>query len=76
VFENLQHDFPQRIVYRRAADTLIARIEADTPRARGRMADGRLPARVDRGVATHGKPDAWTQGRGAILRGNVLRSRG
>jgi len=35
VFENPAHDFPQRIIYRRAADTLIARIEADTPRARG-----------------------------------------
>lgn len=35
VFENPAHDFPQRIVYRRAADTLIARIEADTPRVRG-----------------------------------------
>jgi hypothetical protein len=35
VFENPAHDFPQRIIYRRAADTLVARIEADTPRARG-----------------------------------------
>jgi hypothetical protein len=35
VFENPTHDFPQRIIYRRAADTLVARIEADTPRARG-----------------------------------------
>ena len=35
VFENLAHDFPQRIIYRRAADTLTARIEADTPRVRG-----------------------------------------
>ena len=35
VFENPAHDFPQRIIYRRAADTLIARIEADTPRVRG-----------------------------------------
>lgn len=35
VFENLAHDFPQRIVYRRvAADTLVARIEGDTPRPR------------------------------------------
>ncbi len=28
VFENLQHDFPQRIIYhRRTADSLVARIE-------------------------------------------------
>lgn len=46
VFENPAHDFPQRIVYRRAADTLIARIEADTPRVRGsewRMMPARCP---------------------------------
>ena len=35
VFENPAHDFPQRIIYRRVADTLVARIEADTPQARG-----------------------------------------
>lgn len=35
-FENLAHDFPQRIAYRRVGpDTLVARIEADTPRQRG-----------------------------------------
>ena len=28
VFENLQHDFPQRIIYRREGDKLTARIEA------------------------------------------------
>lgn len=33
-FENPAHDFPQRIVYRRVADTLVARIEGDTPRPR------------------------------------------
>ena len=27
VFENLQHDFPQRIIYRRAGDALFARAE-------------------------------------------------
>jgi hypothetical protein len=27
VFENLAHDFPQRVIYRREADTLIGRIE-------------------------------------------------
>jgi hypothetical protein len=36
VFENPAHDFPQRITYRRVADTLIARIEADTPERRAR----------------------------------------
>ncbi len=36
VFENLAHDFPQRIVYRRVADTLVVRIEADVPERRGR----------------------------------------
>ena len=36
VFENLAHDFPQRIVYRRAgADSLIARIEGDRDGRRG-----------------------------------------
>ena len=31
-WENLQHDFPQRIIYRRGADgALIARIEGKTP---------------------------------------------
>lgn len=35
-FENRAHDFPQRIAYRRAAlDTLVARVEADTPAPRG-----------------------------------------
>jgi hypothetical protein len=29
VFENLEHDFPQRIIYRRAGDLLIVRIEGD-----------------------------------------------
>lgn len=28
VFENLAHDFPQRIIYQRAGDTLTARIES------------------------------------------------
>lgn len=28
VFENLQHDFPQRIIYSRAGQTLHARVEA------------------------------------------------
>ena len=33
VWENLKHDFPQRIIYRRGADgTLVARIEGTTPR--------------------------------------------
>jgi hypothetical protein len=27
VFENKQHDFPQRVIYRRESDQLIARIE-------------------------------------------------
>ena len=27
VFENLQHDFPQRIIYRRDGDRLCARVE-------------------------------------------------
>ncbi len=27
VFENLEHDFPQRVIYRKAADALPARIE-------------------------------------------------
>ena len=32
VFENLQHDFPQRIIYRkRGADSVIARIEGPGP---------------------------------------------
>lgn len=32
VWENLKHDFPQRIIYRRGADgSLIARIEGNTP---------------------------------------------
>jgi hypothetical protein len=30
VFENLEHDFPQRIIYRREGDQLIARIEGQT----------------------------------------------
>ena len=35
-FENLAHDFPQRIAYRRAgADTLVVRVETDTPAERG-----------------------------------------
>ena len=33
VWENLQHDFPQRIIYRRGTDgSLVARIEGTTPR--------------------------------------------
>ena len=33
VWENLKHDFPQRIIYRRGPDgSLIARIEGTTPR--------------------------------------------
>lgn len=28
IFENLQHDFPQRIIYRRTGDKLFARVEA------------------------------------------------
>ena len=36
VFENLGHDFPQRIVYRRDVDRLTARIEGE--------ADGQLDA--------------------------------
>lgn len=36
VWENLEHDFPQRIIYTRVADTLTARIEGGTgPEARG-----------------------------------------
>jgi hypothetical protein len=32
VFENLQHDFPQRVLYRRAGvDSLVARIEGPGP---------------------------------------------
>lgn len=32
VFENLAHDFPQRVIYRRAgADSLVARVEGTTP---------------------------------------------
>ncbi len=36
VFENLEHDFPQRIVYRRVGDRLTARVEGEVngnPRA-------------------------------------------
>jgi len=29
VFENLEHDFPQRIIYRREGDRLIARVEGE-----------------------------------------------
>lgn len=29
VFENLEHDFPQRILYRRQGDLMISRIEGD-----------------------------------------------
>lgn len=29
VFENLEHDFPQRIIYRRDGDRLTARIEGE-----------------------------------------------
>ena len=29
VFENLEHDFPQRIIYRREGDLLIVRIEGE-----------------------------------------------
>jgi hypothetical protein len=29
VFENLEHDFPQRIIYRRQGELMIARIEGD-----------------------------------------------
>jgi hypothetical protein len=35
-FENLAHDFPQRIIYRKCGDDLCARIEG--------MMDGRLEA--------------------------------
>ena len=31
VFENLEHDFPQRIIYRRQGDLMVARIEGDGP---------------------------------------------
>lgn len=34
VFENLEHDFPQRIIYWREGDQLGARIEGDTPEGR------------------------------------------
>jgi uncharacterized protein DUF6265 len=38
VWENLKHDFPQRIIYRRGADgSLIARIEGTTPRGEQHM---------------------------------------
>ena len=38
VWENLKHDFPQRIIYRRGADgSLIARIEGTTPRGERNM---------------------------------------
>ena len=38
VWENLKHDFPQRIIYRRGADgSLIARIEGTTPRGERKM---------------------------------------
>jgi hypothetical protein len=30
VFENLEHDFPQRIIYSRSGDTLTARIEDES----------------------------------------------
>ncbi|HAH52596.1 MAG TPA: hypothetical protein DCL80_15590 [Balneola sp.] len=30
VFENLDHDFPQRIIYSRSGDTLTARIEDES----------------------------------------------
>jgi len=30
VFENLSHDFPQRIIYSRAGDKLTARIEDES----------------------------------------------
>jgi hypothetical protein len=32
VWENLKHDFPQRVIYERKGDTLLARIEGTTPR--------------------------------------------
>jgi hypothetical protein len=32
VFENLSHDFPQRIIYRKAEDGLFARIEGERDR--------------------------------------------
>jgi hypothetical protein len=34
VFENLEHDFPQRIVYWRQGDRLGASIEGETPEGR------------------------------------------
>jgi hypothetical protein len=38
VWENLKHDFPQRIIYRRGTDgSLIARIEGTTPRGEQHM---------------------------------------
>jgi hypothetical protein len=38
VWENLKHDFPQRIIYRRGPDgSLIARIEGVTPRGEQHM---------------------------------------
>ena len=33
VFENLQHDFPQRVIYRRDGDSLIGRIEGGETKA-------------------------------------------
>ena len=38
VWENLKHDFPQRVIYRRGTDgSLIARIEGTTPRGEQHM---------------------------------------
>lgn len=40
VFENLSHDFPQRIIYRRrGADSIVARIEGPGPNQRTRGFD-------------------------------------
>ncbi|HEV8364745.1 MAG TPA: DUF6265 family protein [Gemmatimonadaceae bacterium] len=40
VFENLSHDFPQRIIYRkRGADSIVARIEGRGPNSRTRGFD-------------------------------------
>ena len=43
VFENLEHDFPQRISYRREGDLLIARIEGEVSgKTRARQWEWRL----------------------------------
>jgi hypothetical protein len=45
VFENLQHDFPQRVAYRRNGDDLLAWIEGPAKNAPGQMRRIEFPYR-------------------------------